>query len=301
MKTDPVKLPEAGELLAIEALDRTGLAITSEGALVRILHVIPPNPLILSGHDRERIAVTFCHMAGRLRPGQSLQFYVQARPVNLDEVLAACRREVTAWAGDPPTADQPARDPLALGRWRLYASMEESLRLHADDQAAMQFNAYVVVPYLADQRSTRALLNELRPRSRNLQSGPLDRDLKVHRRAARESLAHTDAIRGELDSLSLPTRLLNGEEVAGLLWARFNPTAGGLVRAPRLRWRSRSWASWRPRPSARRPGPRPPSCAPRSRDRAWISVDRSTTPRSTATSSRRSTRPPPRTRPRWAG
>ena len=235
MKTDPVKLPEAGELLAIEALDRTGLAITSEGALVRILHVIPPNPLILSGHDRERIAVTFCHMAGRLRPGQSLQFYVQARPVNLDEVLAACRREVTAWAGDPPTADQPARDPLALGRWRLYASMEESLRLHADDQAATQFNAYVVVPYLADQRSTRALLNELRPRSRNLQSGPLDRDLKVHRRAARESLAHTDAIRGELDSLSLPTRLLNGEEVAGLLWARFNPTqADSSARRPAL-------------------------------------------------------------------
>jgi hypothetical protein len=205
------ELPEAGDLLAVEALDRTGLLITSEGALVRILQVIPPNPLILSGHDRERIATTFCHLAGRLRPGQTLQFYVEARPVNLDEVLAACRREVAAWAGDPPTPGQPARDSMALSRWRLYASMEESLRLHSDDQAATQFNAYVVIPYVPDQRSTRALLNELRPTSRKLAVASLERALKAHRRAARESLAHADALRGELDSLSLPTRLLNGE------------------------------------------------------------------------------------------
>ena len=37
MKVPEEGLPESGELLPVEALDRTGLAITSEGALVRIL------------------------------------------------------------------------------------------------------------------------------------------------------------------------------------------------------------------------------------------------------------------------
>ena len=39
-------------------------------------------------------------------------------------------------------------DPLALDRWRLYAAMEESLRLHADAQATVQLNAYIVVPFV---------------------------------------------------------------------------------------------------------------------------------------------------------
>lgn len=225
-------LREAGELLAVEAIDPTGLVVTSEGALVRILHVIPPNPLILSIEDRERIAATYCRLAARLRPEQSLQFYVEARPVDLEEVLAASRREVAAWAGEPPKPGQPARDQVSLARWRLSAAMEESLRLHADDQAAVQFNAYVVIPYLPNQRSTRALVNELRPRRHKLQVAPLERDVKAHRRAVRESLAHADSVRAELDSLSLPTRLLNGEEIARMLWGRFNPTVADSGRRP---------------------------------------------------------------------
>lgn len=229
------KLAEAGDLLALEALDRTGVAVTSEGALVRILRVVPPNPLILSGEDRARIAAGFCHLVSRLRPDQSLQFYVEARPVNLEQLLAESRSEVSAWAGEAPSADQPARDPLALSRWRLYGAMEESLRLHADDQAAVDFDAYVVVPYVPRGASARALVNELRTRRWKLPVAPLDRDLKTHRRAMRESLAHTDAIRGELDALSLPTRLLNGEEVASLIWRRFNPTtADSHKRTPRI-------------------------------------------------------------------
>ena len=42
------ELPEAGELLAVEAIDRTGLIVTSEGAFVRIFRVVPPNPLLMS-------------------------------------------------------------------------------------------------------------------------------------------------------------------------------------------------------------------------------------------------------------
>ena len=101
------ELRAAGELVAIEAIDQTGLVVTSEGAFVRVLGVTPPNPLILSQADREAVANGFCHLVGRLRPGQSLQFYVDARPVRLDEVLAGARREVEACAGPAPTSGAP--------------------------------------------------------------------------------------------------------------------------------------------------------------------------------------------------
>ena len=42
------RLPAAGQLLAIEAIDMTGLIVTSEGALVRIFRVTPRNPLLMS-------------------------------------------------------------------------------------------------------------------------------------------------------------------------------------------------------------------------------------------------------------
>jgi hypothetical protein len=233
--TNRGQMAEAGELLAVEAIDRSGLVVTSEGALVRILHVIPPNPMILSENEREDLAAAFCHVVSRLGPEQTLQFYVEARPMNLDEVLAAARAQVTAWAGDPAMVGQLDEDSLALSRWRLHAAMEESLRLHCHDQAAVQFNAYVVVPYIPSRRSTRAVLNELRPGRWKLPVGSLERDRREHRRAVRESLAHADSIRSEFDALSMPTRFLDGEAVASLLWSRFNPTtADAHRRRPRV-------------------------------------------------------------------
>lgn len=230
------QLPEAGELLAVEAVDRAGLLVTSEGALVRILAVTPPNPLIMSGADRAGVAAAYCHLVSRLRPEQSLQFYLQARPLDLDEILAASRREVSTWAGPMPEATRPARDELALSRWRLYAAMEESLRMHADQQAAMQLSAYVVIPYAPGRYSARALMQLVRPGGRKLPVSALERGLREHRRAVREALAQVDSIRSELDALSLPTRLLGGEEVLELLWRRFNPTlADSGARPPGLR------------------------------------------------------------------
>lgn len=213
---------ETGELLAVEAIDRSGMVVTSEGALVRILHVIPPNPLLLSVDERENLSGAFCHLVSRLRPEQTLQFYVEARPMNLDQVLESARAQVAAWAGDPTRVD--GQTALECSRWRLHAAMEESLRLHCADQAAVEVDAYVVVPYIPSRRTTRKLVNDLRPARWKLPVGPLERDLREHRRAVRESLAHADVIRADLDALSMPTRFLNGEEVAALLWSRFNPT-----------------------------------------------------------------------------
>src|SRR3954469_18388209 len=133
-RSRPDELPEAGDLLPVEAIDRTGLMITSEGAFVRVLRVTPANPLILSAADRETIAAGFGRMLARLRPGQSIQFYLDARPIQLDAVLSELRADVEATAGAAPSRTTATRDGIALSRWRLYAALEQSLRLHGDAQ-----------------------------------------------------------------------------------------------------------------------------------------------------------------------
>ena len=125
-------LPAAGELLAVEANDRTGLVVTSEGALVRIFRVTPRNPLLMSVGEREKTVAAFQRLLSQLGADETVQIYIDARPVNLTQLLADCRREVQASAGPVPSVE--GGDRLALARWRLYAAMEESLRLHADAQ-----------------------------------------------------------------------------------------------------------------------------------------------------------------------
>jgi TraG P-loop domain len=224
------ELREAGELLAVEAIDRTGLIVTSEGAFVRIFRVVPPNPLLMSAEERANTAATFQRLIGQLRTDESLQFYVDARPVNLEELLDGCRREVEASAGAPPTRERPARDPLALAQWRLYAALEESLRLHADAHAAVQVRCHVVVPFLPRQNAARAALAWAK--RAKLPTAPLERPVEAHRRAVREHLAHVDSVRGELEADGMPTDLLDGERVIRLLWERFNPGKADNARRP---------------------------------------------------------------------
>ena len=214
------RLPAAGELLAIEAIDRTGLIVTSEGAFVRIFRVTPHNPLLMSASERDKTAAAFQRMVAQLGAEETVQIYIDARPVNLTRLLADCRREVHASAGPVPTVDDG--DGLALARWRLYAAMEESLRMHADAQAAVQVSCYVVAPLVPRQSVARAALAWAR-RTR-LPTASLERPVQSHRRAVREQLAHTDALRSELEAEGMATELLDGEQVLRLLWARLNPT-----------------------------------------------------------------------------
>ncbi len=87
------QLPEAGELLAVEAVDRSGLLVTSEGRLVRILAVTPPNPLIMSGADRAGVAAAYCHLVSRLRPSSRCS--------------STCRRaRSTSTRSSPPAAER---------------------------------------------------------------------------------------------------------------------------------------------------------------------------------------------------
>src|SRR3954447_19751656 len=216
-------LAQAGDLPAVEAIDRTGLIVTSEGALVRIFRVQPPNPLLMSAAERARTAGAFQRLVGQLRAHETLQVYIDARPANLDELLAGCRRE----AG---LADQPPHTAAGSGRGRLYAGLEESLRRHGDEHATVQVRAYVVVPLLGRTQRPRATLAWAR--GKRSPSGPLERPLHAHRRAVREHLAHVDALRAELEADGMATRLLAGPAVMGLLWARFTPTQADRGREP---------------------------------------------------------------------
>src|SRR3954453_20065763 len=84
-------MPEAGELCAVEALDREGLLVTSDGALVRYLRVTPKNPLVMSQAEREHVGHTLGQLVGGVGAGQSLQFYVEATPVHLQALLEHSR------------------------------------------------------------------------------------------------------------------------------------------------------------------------------------------------------------------
>ena len=222
------ELREAGELLGVEAVDRTGLVVTSEGAFVRIFRVAPVNPLLMSGEEREKAAGTFQRLISQLHADERIQVLVEGRPVNLEDLLDDCRREVEACAGPPPARERAACDQLSLSRWRLYAALEESLRLHADGQAAVEVSHYVVVPFLPRQHVARAALAYWR--RGKLPTAPLERTLTAHRRAVREHLGRVDALRAELEAEGMATELLDGEQVVHLLWAHFNSTRADLGR-----------------------------------------------------------------------
>src|SRR5262249_34337046 len=162
-----------GELLEVEAVDRTGLVVTSEGAFVRIFRVAPVNPLLMSGQEREKAAATFQRLISQLHADERIQVVVEGRPAKLAGLLRSCREQMHACAGPAPDPDRQARDRLALSRWRLYAALEESLRLHADSQAAVEINHYVVVPYLPRQHVARAALSYWR--QGKLPTAPLER------------------------------------------------------------------------------------------------------------------------------
>jgi hypothetical protein len=220
--------PATGALLDVVALDRTGVLVTGEGALVRFVEVTPRNPRVMGTDEQQRVGEGFAAMAGRLRPGQSLQFYVEAAPVLLGDVLDVTRDEVTR-----SLERQPPERAVALRR--LAEAHEQSLMAHASQQAAVRFRTYVVIPYLPPAPVTKVDWEALRPRSRRrLPRAPLTRGLEDHQRALRESLVHTDNIISDLEALELSAQLLAGPEVAELLFRRFNPSSVGTGYLPRL-------------------------------------------------------------------
>jgi hypothetical protein len=144
-------LAEAGELLAVEALDRAGVLVTSEGALVRYLRVAPKNPLVMSDSERAHVSHAFGQLVARVAAGQSLQFYVEAAPVRLDALLAHSRAEADGGLAPLERSGAPEMRARAGALRRLHGALEQSLELHADAQAAVEIGYHVVVPYAPDR------------------------------------------------------------------------------------------------------------------------------------------------------
>ena len=210
----------AGDLCAVEAIDREGVVVTREGALVRFLRAAPKNPLVMSPVEREHIGQALGQLAGRLQAGQSIQFYVEALPIRLDALLQASEEDAERAIGALASELGDRADALR----QLHAALRESLERHADEQAAVDVAYYVVVPYLPDQSNRLDWRTLLPGGRRRLGTAPLERSLASHRRVARESLHLTDSIRADLKALDLSTHLMSGPEVLDLLWRRFNPT-----------------------------------------------------------------------------
>lgn len=222
--TEREDMPEVGELFEIDALDRDGLMIRSDGTFVRMLEVTPRNPGLLSMEEAQAVSASYAQMLARLRPKQSLQFIVDSRPVHVDRVLAASRKEVERVAGPPPKkGDVRSMKPLDRDRWLMYSAMAQSISERSDSEGAVEMRAYVVLPYLPLNEGNSNSVRDMIP---FVGSGEetLDRELSAHMRGANESRAHADTIRGDIEALGIPTRRMNGEEVAQYLWSKFNPT-----------------------------------------------------------------------------
>jgi hypothetical protein len=115
-------LPRAGSLLPVTAIDRNGLIITRQGVLVRVLQVTPSNPSEMSSSERAALESGFARLLALLRPGQSLQLYVEG--------LAAT---------DDPMPD----DDSAQVSERLLRAEPDSLTA----RASIALSAYAIVPF----------------------------------------------------------------------------------------------------------------------------------------------------------
>src|ERR671914_432729 len=119
-------LPEAGELLAVEALDRAGVLVTSEGAVVRYLRVAPKNPLVMSDAERVQVSHAFGEPELRDRAGALRRLHgalERSLELHADEQAAV---EIGYYVVVPYVADQGVRvdwRSLLPGRGRRLASV----------------------------------------------------------------------------------------------------------------------------------------------------------------------------------
>jgi hypothetical protein len=194
-------------LLGLAAIGQDGTAIRCDGVYLRYLEVSPVNPLVCDEQTNEQLSTAFGGVLGRLEGGQSLQLYVQARPLPIDELVSQEAQSVALAAATAEREDQ-----AGVGRAirRLGIAVEHSLRTHCEAVAAMSIRYLIVVPWRPVGL----------PRRRR---GELCFTGKAHERALRDSHRQADGIRRDLEAMRLTVHPLDGSEVLDLLWSRFDP------------------------------------------------------------------------------
>ena len=186
-------------LLPLQDLTPEGLLTRPDGTHVRYLELVPGNPLVLDELGCERMTRGFTEIITRLPAGQSIQGYVEATPVPLDDLLARAREET-----DTATNHHEAETKDALRR--LAELHERSIRVHAEHQAAVDVR-YVLITTTSPQPKKH-------PRAK---PDPPER-------LERESRQQAERIRSALAGLDISARLLDGDAIAQLLHHRFAPS-----------------------------------------------------------------------------
>ena len=198
---------DAAALLGIAAIHRDGLLITADGTHVRYLESETVNPLVLDEDDGERISSAFAQLAARLQDRQTLQLYVHANPLALEELLAQEGQRCEQAAG---AAEDERNAELADAIRALGGAQEQSIRASAQTVSPLQIRYLLVCPHnpapgrWSGRRSRRQTEDE-------------------HEAGARESLRHSEGIRADLHSLGLDARPLDGRELLDLLHSRLDP------------------------------------------------------------------------------
>jgi hypothetical protein len=95
----------AADLLDVVALDREGVLVRGDGALVRYVELIPINPEVLGADAREQVVEGLTAALARIEPGESVQVYVEATPVQLEQLLADRRDRLSR----APEREAPGR------------------------------------------------------------------------------------------------------------------------------------------------------------------------------------------------
>ena len=221
--SEPRAAGYAGDFLGIEALSQDGLLIRSDGAFVRYLEVIPNNPLVMDEEGCQRMTRGFTQLLQRVGADMSVQAYVQATPVALDELLARSRAQTDAATAALVDDADPALQARGQALRRLAAAHEESLCVHAEDMAAVEVRYVLVVPFLPDLPSKE---RGVRRAQRDVPKEPaLRRSLATHLRHATDSQRLAESLRSALAGLDMKSRTMTGPEIADLLWTRCAPHA----------------------------------------------------------------------------
>jgi DNA helicase HerA-like ATPase len=200
----------AAALLGVKAVRDDGLLVRDDGVLVRYLEVSPVNPLVLEPAQAERISAAFVQVAARLPDGQSLQLCAQATPLELEEILAVemHRSEQAAGAAQDIGEHARAKSIRALG-----IAHERSIRHGAETVRPLRLRYLVVCPWRPAGRPSIAIWRRGRP----------PQSEAAHERAVRDSLSHSEGIRGDLEASGVTARPLDGPEVLDLLAERLDP------------------------------------------------------------------------------
>jgi DNA replication protein DnaC len=202
------------DLLPVDALGPDGLLVREDGALVRMLEVVPTNPLVLDAVGCQRMTRGFTELLARVPSGSAIQCYACAQPVALTELLAAARRETDDATGPLVRSDDPLAAASGQALRRLALAHERSLLENATAEAAVAVRYLLVVPWAAPHR---------RPLWKRA-SAPI-RSIETHQRLARESLVHTERLRSAMTGLDLKATQLDAQGVLEALASRLAPDA----------------------------------------------------------------------------